>query len=309
VRWPLLVAAICALAVAGYAVAGGAEIGLGPSGPQPSTVTVGWGDTVSFVNRDSVSHGLTSRSGGIPAATLAPGQTSTVVMTGHEGSYSYDQTGTKNYPGAVLLKVEGTVTLHASALSIAFGRPLVLTGSASLAGAPVGTPVAIQQHVRGQRGWGDIATVTSGPDGSFSDSIQLKLGGDLRATIAAGQILSPVATVELTPALTIGASPSRLKVGRPFVIRGHVTPARGAASAVTLLHYEAKRHAWRAVARKVQSSSGAVAFRQVATYGRSLFRVGVVKHDVGRGFAAAQSRQVIVTGLGTPPPPKGKKKH
>ncbi len=70
-----IAAASIALGAAGFALAGGVAVTLGPSGPQPKVVTVSWGDTLSFANGDSVTHAITSprddlRSAGDPARRL-----------------------------------------------------------------------------------------------------------------------------------------------------------------------------------------------------------------------------------------------
>ena len=53
-------AAAAALGIAGYALAATATVELASKGPQPPVAAVGWGDTVTFHNADSVPVTITS---------------------------------------------------------------------------------------------------------------------------------------------------------------------------------------------------------------------------------------------------------
>ena len=60
-RRALAVLAGAALFGVGVALAdSAATVSLTSTGPQPATVTINWGDTVAFVNVDSVAHSLSS---------------------------------------------------------------------------------------------------------------------------------------------------------------------------------------------------------------------------------------------------------
>src|SRR5262249_41900824 len=98
-----------ALVSAGFALSQGMSAALVPSGPNPQTVTIGWGDTITFTNTDTVAHGLTSPLKALSAPTIAPGGTFTTALTGHDGTYGYRQTGGRSKQGSVVLQVTGTV--------------------------------------------------------------------------------------------------------------------------------------------------------------------------------------------------------
>jgi hypothetical protein len=202
------------------------------------------------------------------------------------------------------VNVTGTVSLRPSSLSVTYGQQLRLAGTSSIPA----TDVTIQELVRGERGWSNVGTVTSGPDGSYATSVLLKRGGSLRATIAADQIKSDATRVELHPILAVRATPLTVHAGTPITVQAHMVPA-DAAAAITLLVYDTARKKWRSVARKQPTIGGIARFRWAPTYGRNLLRVSVAKRDPYRGFADTTSRIVTVTGTGTPPPPPVKKHH
>ena len=72
------------------AAAATATVTLGPQGPSPATVTVARGDTVRFVNSDSVTHTLTHTSG--PWSFTA-----TVAAGGHQDTPAFTASGTFSY--------------------------------------------------------------------------------------------------------------------------------------------------------------------------------------------------------------------
>ena len=119
-------AVVCSLAFAGFALAltlGASSATLTATGPSPQTITANWGDTVSFVNADTVAHGITSSRPELNA-TIQPGQTFTTVLTGRTATYSYRQTATvgRSKPGDVVSQVIGSVNLKASAGQVVYGK-------------------------------------------------------------------------------------------------------------------------------------------------------------------------------------------
>src|SRR5262249_26927426 len=59
-RRVLIVVGLLGALAAGVASAATLTVTLGSTGPQPKTTTVGWGDTVTFTNADSVAHVITA---------------------------------------------------------------------------------------------------------------------------------------------------------------------------------------------------------------------------------------------------------
>src|SRR4051795_7619538 len=83
---------VASLAFAGFALAttlAGTSVTLGAAGPTPLTVTANWGDTITFVNGDTVAHSLTSARPELSASGIAPGATYTTVLTARTRTYRY----------------------------------------------------------------------------------------------------------------------------------------------------------------------------------------------------------------------------
>ena len=302
-RWPLVVAAVAGLAAAGYAAAATVVVTLGPSGPQPAVVTVGWGETLELVNGDSVEHGLTSPRPELHADTIAPGATFTDVVTGRAGPFVYHQTGGERRDGTVVVVLSGTVSLRAADDSLLYGRRLRLSGKTTPA-----APVAIEERLAGEPAWHTVATVTSGGDGAFAADLPLALGGRVRASIDGGQIRSAPVAVSVEPGLTLKAVPHRAKAGHAVRLRTRVRP-RDAAKRVLLFACSPTTAGWRRVARAKPSAAGVAVFRWRAAYGSTRLRATVQRRDAAPGFSARTSATVAVTGTGTPPPAKAKAKH
>src|SRR4051812_30786046 len=132
-RLVVLAAPVAALAWAGFALSGAASVSLTSSGPQPPRVTVGWGDTLQFVNADSVPHGITSSRPELNSSTtISPGQTYTTILTGRTATYPFRQTGGKSLPGAVISNVSGTVSLKAAPGRVLYGKTATFSGTATI---------------------------------------------------------------------------------------------------------------------------------------------------------------------------------
>jgi plastocyanin len=290
------------LVAAGYAAAAHLVVALGPSGPQPSVVTVGWGDTLELVNHDSVAHGLTSARHELRAA-VAPGATFTDVVTGRAGPFVYHQTGGRRLDGTVVVALPGSVSLQTADASLRFGQGLQLSGKTNAA-----VPVAIDERLVGEAAWHTVTTLKSGSDGVFAASLTLAHGGKVRASIDGGQLRSAPVAVSVAPRLTIRVSPHRTKVGRRVRLRTQMRPA-AAASRVTLYVCSPFSGHWRRVAGAKPSASGVAVFRWPAVPGSWRLRVGLRRHDLTLGYAPGTSARVTVTGTGKKLPVKLPARH
>lgn len=297
-------AAAVALAAAGFALAGTVSITLGPKGPQPAIATAEWGDTLAFVNGDSVTHGITSPGAGFGVTAISPGSTYAGAVTARAGSHQFRQTGGKSFVGTVVVTATGTVTLKAARSTVVYGQAVVLTGVAS----KPDTPVLIEQRLTGDTSWHPLASVSSAADGTFSESVQLELSARLRASIAGGQIRSATVAVALKPVLSISSIGRRTKVGHTIPISVRLNPAR-AARRVTLFECSPYTSGWRAVTTKPPGLSGRMTFRWTAGYGRTLLRAAVERRYATPGFEAQQSGTIAVTASAAPPGGKNRPTH
>jgi hypothetical protein len=288
------VAAVAGLVASGYAAAASVIVTLGPSGPQPSRVTVAWGDTLQIVNGDSVAHGLASPRADLRAATVAPGATFTDVVTGRAGTVAYHQTGGKRQDGAVVVALSGSVSLQAADETVLFGKQLSLSGTTN-----AGVPVAIAERLAGEPAWHTVVTVTSDAAGAFSAGLPLPLGGRFRASVEGNQVRSKPVRVKLAPQLTLSASPRRGKPGRRIRLRARVVPAT-AASRVYLYACVPAITRWHRI-RSARTAGGVAVFRGRFLPGRFKLRATLKRHDVAAGYATRTSAAITVRGTGKAP--------
>ncbi len=289
--------AVPSLALAGYALAAGATVSLTSTGPQPNQLTVGWGDTLTFVNRDSESHDLTVGSPPLASATLAPGASYTVVMTIRAGQKSFVESGGKRgYRGRILVTAAGTVSLKTSRPTVRYGESILLTGKSSLPGLPV----SLEARSLARGSWTTIATLDADSSGVFSTALFPIAGELFRATAAGGQLRSPVVSLTVEPVLSIQVSGHVAKVGHVVAVRVKLAPAQ-AADSISLMAYSPQRGRWIAVASQRPGPAGGVVFHWAALPGRSLLRAAVGERK-RTGYSPAASASVVVTGIGSAPP-------
>jgi plastocyanin len=296
---------IAALAFAGYALSGAVSVTLTNTGPQPSRVTVGWGDTLMFVNGDSVPHGITSSRPELNSSTtLSPGQTFTTILTGRTATYPFRQTGGRSLPGAVVSQVLGSLSLKSSATQVTYGNQVTFSGVATIHG----TPVSLQRRTRGERGFTELKVLASDPNtGAYSATITPTIGANYRTTIAGGQIISLLREVDVMPRLTISAPAKKTKTGHRVDIYTRVTPAR-AAALVTLIQCTASRGAEEQVGRKAPGAGGGAKFSWQAEQGKTVLRAVISHHDSAVGYLSPESKKIAIVGVGKPAP-KPKHRH
>jgi plastocyanin len=300
-RLVAVAAVVGALAFAGYGLSGGFTVSLGPTGPSPQTVTVNWGDTLSFVNTDTIAHGITASRAELNTPTISPGATFTTVLTGRTSTYAYRQTGGgRNKPGAVVSRVVGSVSLKASKRRVLYGQSITLRGTASFA------PVTVQRRAEGEHGWRTLASVQPGANGAWTTTVKPTLAAKYRATVAGGQIVSNVDDVRVTPMLTITSPATRTKAGHAVTISSRLTPG-AAASRVTLLACNRSRGAWNRVASRRPVASGAVRFTWTAEAGRNYLRATVIRANVMSGYLPPTSRTIQIVAVAPKVPTK--KRH
>jgi plastocyanin len=280
------------LALAGYALAASHSVTLTATGPTPTALTIGWGDTVSFVNADTEPHSITISRIETTSAAIPPGGTFTQVFDGRGGNYFFRQLGTRNFNGNIALVVTGRVTIAASSEVVPFGRPVTLRGTSPYPGAPV---VIEQRQPGGASEWSDLSTLTAGADGAWSTTVRPTMGSQYRATVAAKQLRSAAVAVSLTPVIRITRYPRRVKTGRPATITARITPA-AAASGAELERFDTRRKSWnREATARVRRGRVTLRWDEVEK-GRSRIRVSVRRGSLEPGFEPSASPQVFITG-------------
>ena len=118
----------------------------------------------------------------------------------------------------------GQVTLAAAAAAVPYGADAVFTGSVirpdSTAGA--GEVVAVQK--RGSTGgWVTVARTSAADDGSWAVHVPWRRGGAVRAQSVG--VTSKVATIAVTPLLTVRRPAKRVRAGSSMHLTGGVRPS------------------------------------------------------------------------------------
>lgn len=283
---------LLALGAAGYALGAGVGVTLSASGPQPQTVTINWGDTVTYSNADSIEHGVTIPRAEVASPAIPPGGTFEHVFEGRGGNYNFVQLGPRNRAGQVIVRVDGTVSLRAGTEVVPFGKSLTLAGSSSFAGKPV----LVRGRDAGAGGeWKTVLQTTAGADGSFSGRIRPKVGARYQARVAADQVVSKIVDVAVRPRITISVSRRTVPAGTPVLVTGKVSPAT-AADRADLAGYDSRRKQWAVLMSRPVGATGKVSFRFAIEEGSTRLRISVRRGSTQAGYTPADSRFVRVVG-------------
>jgi N-acetylmuramoyl-L-alanine amidase-like protein len=115
------------------------------------------------------------------------------------------------------------ITLQTSGGKVLYGDDAVFAGVVSLADASPGSgeAVTIEQRIGGR--WVAIAHASTAANGAYVVRLPWHTGGSVRAT-AAG-VTSKVATVNVTPRMSVHRAPRHVRAGRPLRLSGRVRPA------------------------------------------------------------------------------------
>jgi len=291
-RVPAAVLGLVALATAGYALGAGASISLTASGPQPETVTVNWGDTVVYSNADSVEHAIRIPRAEVTTPAIPPGGTFEQKYEGRGGNYNFVQVGTRNHAGQVVVKVDGDVTLKASAATVQYGKSVSLSGTSSYPGHPV----VIRGREAGAGGdWKDVLELVAGEDGSYSGSLRPKAGARYQARAAADQLASKMVDVAVKPSVKIAVSRRVAPAGSTLTVTGRILPG-GAVDRADLLGYDLRRKRWVTVSTRAVAKSGKVVYRVKVEAGANRLKISFRRGSTSAGYTPAESRFVRVLG-------------
>jgi plastocyanin len=278
--------------VAGLAIAATSTVSLTSSGPQPSTVTVEWGDTVAFVNEDSAVHRVAIPRLGLQSGDLSTGSRYEVPFAVRAGTYGFRQQGGTAVNGEIVVKVSGTLTLTANRSSVPYRGAVRLSGRSTQAGSSV----TIQHRPFGSAGdWEDARELQPSGSGAYATSFALTQGYTYRALAAGEQVRSQFVTVTVRPVVRISVRPRRVRAGTKMTFTGRVLPVTAASSA-DLEVFDRRRNSWRNVdSRAVRK--GLVKLSWTVAPGRSRLRIAIRRGSVRPGFEATASPFVTVTGL------------
>ena len=202
--------ALGAIGTAGVAFGSGYVVTLTPTGPQPPQVTAAIGDTVTFVNNDTVPHVVVARRDNLTTPTIPSGQTYAHVLT-TSGNFTYRQEGGRDFPGTITVARTGGVSLAAKTRSILFGASVELRGKAH----PTGFPVTVERRADTGGEYATLGTFVPGPDGAFSVKLRPRARTEYRASLLGKEFVSRGLVIEVRPGLTARVSAQPFPPPRP----------------------------------------------------------------------------------------------
>ena len=162
----VVVAALLAIPSALSATTKGVDIT--QAGFTPGKVTIDYGDTVTWTNKDAASHQVLADQLAFPTSpVLGPNQTYSYTFT-KSGSFGYRDALHTNRRGTVV--VRSGVSIAAAPALLAYGKSATLSGSISSGAA--GDTVNIDAMECGKTGFTRVTSVKSAANGAWSSPVK-----------------------------------------------------------------------------------------------------------------------------------------
>jgi plastocyanin len=284
---PPVLAALLVLSVPS-ALAATKTVDITQAGFTPKNITIDFGDTVTWTNKDTANHQVLADQVAFPTSpVLAANQSYSHTFT-KSGNFDYRDAFNTNRRGSVT--VRNGVTLKASAPQVAYGGSVTLSGVASSGAA--GETVMLDAMECGKTTFARVASVRSVAQGAWSSPVKPTLNTVYRSNWR--NATSAQLAVKVAPAISL----KRLGVGR---FSATVTAAQSfAGKYVVLQRYVRTRRAWKAVKRVTLRTAKAgtpptmitsAGFRARATRGARL-RLLLTQPQAGACYAPARSAAV-----------------
>jgi len=282
-KLPLAVAAVAVFAVAPtFGATKGIE--LTRAGFTPNRVTVDYGDTVTWTNRDNANHQVVSERGEFPASpVLAPNQTYSFTFM-KSGSYAFRDAFNTKKRGTVVVRTG--VSIAAAPTVAVYGSSPVVSGFVS-SGAS-GEAVALDGMQCGSSTFGRLATVSSTTDGRWSSSVKPVVSTVYQATWKNAK------SVQLTEKIQPRLSFRRVRAHR-FALS--VTAAQGFVGKYVVVQRLTGKRKWKTLKRvRLSKARPAVAPTLVTSAAfrasvprRTRLRVLLLQDQVGPCYTAVRS--------------------
>jgi len=273
--------ALGGLAVADPAGAATRTVNIYSSSFSPKTATIVAGDTVTWVNRDTLNHQILADKGQFVSPILRPGRNFSFTFNA-AGTYTYKDELHPKITGTIVVKgAPPTLTLSASTGIVVFGERVTLSGVVSSHQPNEQVTIFYQPYPQPSPIQRTIVLTTTG--GAFSFVVTPQILTTYQATWK-GAFALP-ATVQVQPRLTLGRSGAWLLHaygGRSFAGRS-----------VQLQRLNTLTGQW-VTLRKVELNNRSAA-RVVVTLpkGVSHLRVTMSVNQAGAGFLGAISDAIL----------------
>src|SRR5262245_12209187 len=200
-----LFAAVLTLTLPSSGVAATINVRITANAFSPKTVTVNYGDTVTWTNADKATHQLVANNGTFASGALTTGQSYSHAFTA-AGKFNYHDALKPSLSGTITVKgPPPSVTLGVAAPIVAYGEQTTITGTVS-SGKPNETVFVNSQP------WGasvqQIATLMTGTGGTYTYTIAPTVYTTY--SVKWSSAVSPTIIVQVRPRVTLTLSGSRL---------------------------------------------------------------------------------------------------
>ena len=284
---PLFLVALAVLSVPS-ALAATKTVDITQAGFTPDRVTIAYGDTVTWTNKDNQNHQVLADQTAFP--------TSPVLAPNQSYSYTFTKSGNFGYRDALNTRRRGTVivrpgvSLKASAAQVRYGGTITLTGTVSSGAA--GENVAVEAMQCGTTSFTRVASVKSAAQGAWSSPVKPAMNSSYRSSWKNASSL-PVA-VKVSAAVSL----KRVRAGR---FTASVTAAQSfVGKYVVFQRYAPARKAWKTVKRvTLKTVKAGTAPTQVSSAGfrargtrRARLRLMLTQPQAGACYVASSSAAI-----------------
>ncbi|NUT57002.1 MAG: hypothetical protein HOQ03_13635 [Thermoleophilia bacterium] len=245
----------------------------------PATVSIVGGDSIRWRNDDTRDHQVVSTTGAFASPVLRAGRTYT---------FRFDVAGTDRYRDALNPSVTGTikvagpppaVTLAASQPQIDYGQKITLSGQVNSKKA--GENVQLSYQPYGQASEIVLATVITGPDGTFAYTVAPKILTTYKAKWKSATSLAIATAVR--PSISFGRN-------NGFVAR--VYAGRSMARKQIQLQRLSKFGQWVTIKRVFLNLDSRIRFTAPLPCGANRLRIAMSVNQAGAGYLGAFSREI-----------------
>jgi plastocyanin len=290
----LLAALLLALAGLGPAQAATFTVTITSSGFNPSSVTIGVGDTVTWTNTDTSSHQVDSKSAGFTSPLLKPGDKFSFVYKA-AGRFGYNDQVVKRLKGTVTVKAPTTgptVTQAASPPLVVYGLAVTLSGAVSTKGS--GETVTVFAKPYGQTQFASVGSAVSSNNGNWSFVVKPRIQTtyEARWKPTGPMVTSSPAVANVRPQVGFRVKGAR---GRVVTFFTKVRGARPFAGKFLNLQRKNRLGRWVTLRKVTLGSTSAATFKSRLPRGRSTVRLFMPAAQAAPGYVAGISRALTLS--------------
>ena len=255
------------------------------AGFTPDRITIAYGDTVTWTNKDVSNHQVLADQASFPTSpVLAPNQTYSHTFT-KSGSFGYRDALNTRRRGTVI--VRPGISMKASAAQVGYGGTLTLSGIVSSAAA--GENVNVDAMQCGATSFTRVASARSAAQGAWSSAVKPAMNTSYRASWR--NATSVPFAAKVAPAVSL----KRVRAGR---FTASVTAAQSFVGKYVVL--QRYRRGWKNVKRvTLRTVKAGTAPTQISSAGfrargtrRARLRLVLTQPQAGACYAASRSAAI-----------------